>query len=385
MSRAVMSRALIFAALASLTACKTDSGAREPADPHPDLALGQEHVPDGEAQAIVETKAMLEAFVKDRFDQTGTARRDAHVKAHGCVKAEVTIYDGLSDKLAVGVFAEPKTYDAWIRFSNSADAPARDRKPDGRGMAIKLMNVPGEKALPGQEHETSQDFVLINYPVFVVRDATDYVEFTHDSTIGHPLRFFLTDGRYRLPQLKSAEHLALQKVVSPLSPSYYSMTPYLLGEGQAVKYGARPCTPECRRRRKIGKDYLRTQLVDDLGADSACFELMVQLQTDPVRMPVEDPTVAWPEALSPYVPVGRIDIVEQTFDTPEQRQMCEYLAFNPWHTRVEHRPLGGINRVRKAVYATIAALRHDLSGVRVVEPVSHDVQAYLKAAGATTR
>jgi hypothetical protein len=26
------------------------------------------------------------------------------------------------------------------------------------------------------------------------------------------------------------------------------------------------------------------------------------------------------------------------------------LAFNPWHALAEHRPMGGINRLRKAVY-----------------------------------
>ncbi|MBL4683870.1 MAG: catalase family protein, partial [Nannocystaceae bacterium] len=359
--------------------CRGEPASREPAEPIPDLAPAQEWVPAGEAAAIAETKAMLEKFVKKRFDATGTAHRDAHVKSHGCVQAHVTVYDGLADNLAVGLFAAPKTYAAWIRFSNSADAPARDRKPDGRGMAIKLMNVPGEKALPGQAHETSQDIILINYPVFVVRDAADYVEFTRDSTTGHPLRFFFGAGMSRIPELKSAEHLALQKVVSPISPAYYSMTPYLLGEGQAAKYGARPCTTEQRKRRRFGKDYLRKQLVDDLGSGGACFELMLQVQTDVDRMPIEDPTVGWPESLSPYVPVARIDIPAQTFDSEPQRELCEYLTFNPWHTKLEHRPLGGINRVRKAVYGAIASLRHGLDGVAVLEPTDHDVQGYLKA------
>src|SRR5690606_27429785 len=124
----------------------------------------------------------------------GPARRDAHVKAHGCVTAEVEVHPNLPENLARGVFAAPTEYRAWIRFSNSADAPQRDKKADGRGMAIKLMGVPGDKILPGAEHETTQDFVLIDYPEFVVRDAEDYVEFTHDTNAGHPLRFFMRRG-----------------------------------------------------------------------------------------------------------------------------------------------------------------------------------------------
>lgn len=30
---------------------------------------------------------------------------------------------------------------------------------------------------------------------------------------------------------------------------------------------------------------------------------------------------------------------------------CESLSFNPWHALAEHRPLGGMNRLRRAVYA----------------------------------
>ena len=33
---------------------------------------------------------------------------------------------------------------------------------------------------------------------------------------------------------------------------------------------------------------------------------MVQVQTDPHQMPIEDATVKWPERLSPYVPVARL-------------------------------------------------------------------------------
>lgn len=43
-------------------------------------------------------------------------------------------------------FLPGKTYQAWIRFSNgSKDAQQADIKKDARGMAIKLLGVPGEK------------------------------------------------------------------------------------------------------------------------------------------------------------------------------------------------------------------------------------------------
>jgi len=354
----------------ALAACH---GKDAPAPPRPDVGPAQETIPPGEDVAIAEITKMLVDFVQHR-DHDRFARRDAHVKAHGCVRAEFRVLPNLPEALARGVFAAPRTYPAWIRFSNSADRIRNDHRADGRGMAVKLMGVSDE--------QPTQDFVLINYPVFVVRDATDYVEFTRDSDAGHPLRFFLHGGRGRLPELKSAEHMALQRPRTPLVPTYYSMTPYLLGEGQAVKYGARPCAEQPKKGRRCGPDFLRHNLVDALVDTPACFQFMVQLQADPRTMPIEDPTVEWNPEVSPYVAVAEITIPEQRFDSVATDRMCEFMSFSPWHALPEHRPLGGINRVRKAVYPTISALRHRLDGVKELEPTSWDVRHYLQAIGA---
>ena len=46
----------------------------------------------------------------------------------------------------------------------------------------------------------------------------------------------------------------------------------------------------------------------------------------------------------------------------EQNLACDNLSFNPWHSLPEHRPIGGINRLRKAVYETVSAYRHERNG-----------------------
>jgi hypothetical protein len=45
---------------------------------------------------------------------------------------------------------------------------------------------------------------------------------------------------------------------------------------------------------------------------------MVQVQTDPHLMPIENACVHWPEHLSPYVPVARLQLPAQTFDSDAQ-------------------------------------------------------------------
>jgi hypothetical protein len=113
---------------------------------------------------------------------------------------------------------------------------------------------------------------------------------------------------------------------------------------------------------------MRENLVRSLEVSDAELDFCVQIRKPP--MPVEDPTVMWPEALSPFVPVARITIPRQVFDTPDRIAFGEDLSFTPWHGLDAHRPLGGINRVRRVVYETISRLRHELNGVPRVEPVS---------------
>jgi hypothetical protein len=85
----------------------------------------------------------------------------------------------------------------------------------------------------------------------------------------------------------------------------------------------------------------------------------------PTQMPIEDPTVEWKEASSPFIPVAKILISPQTV---ESGAACEVRSFTPWHTLPDHRPLGGISRARKVVYQTISTLRHQLNGQPRVEP-----------------
>ena len=61
------------------------------------------------------------------------------------------------------------------------------------------------------------------------------------------------------------------------------------------------------------------------------FDLAVQVQTDPQRMPIENAAVRWPEKLSPFVPAATIRIPRQNFDTPAHVALAKTLSLNPWH------------------------------------------------------
>ena len=66
--------------------------------------------------------------------------------------------------------------------------------------------------------------------------------------------------------------------------------------------------------------------------------------------------------------VARVTIPPQDFDSPEQRAFCENLSFTAWHGLAAHRPLGGLNRLRRTVYDAVSRLRHEINGTPRVEP-----------------
>ncbi|MBU2037636.1 MAG: catalase, partial [Gammaproteobacteria bacterium] len=56
-----------------------------------------------------------------------------------------------------------------------------------------------------------------------------------------------------------------------------------------------------------------------------------------------------------------------------QKQFCENISFNPWHSLEEHRPIGGINRARRVVMKDISDFRLQANGVERFEPTGHEV------------
>ena len=102
------------------------------------------------------------------------------------------------------------------------------------------------------------------------------------------------------------------------------------------------------------------------------IDFLVQGQTSPWIMPVEDPTVVWDETKSPPIPVATLRIPPQEFDTPAVREFDENLSFSPWHALTIHRPLGGINRCRRKVYDALSAERHRANQVSRQEPGPDD-------------
>jgi hypothetical protein len=324
------------------------------------------------AQQMAESIATT---VRQRYAEQGPpARRDAHPKAHGIVSAEFRVEDILPPNLAQGVFVPGKRYPAWIRFSNGdADAHRSDAKGDIRAMAIKLFDVPGEKILEEDRFAPTQDFIMINDPVFLTDHAERYLKAVERSNSSNPL---VKLSAVLALGLKGAERgLAAQSshIVNPLAARYWSAVPYRLGDPphkQAIKFSAAPCNAiETELPHHPDPNYLRQTMIDQLQEDDAKFDFLVQPRTSDA-MSVEDSHDEWTEAHAPFHKVATITIPKQVFATPERDALAENLSFNPWHALPQHRPLGSVNRIRRVVYKTISSLRRELNNVSLQEPTA---------------
>ncbi len=332
-----------------------------------------ESVPAGEDAAASRIVALISGTVAKDAKELGRAHRDAHAKAHGCVRAQFRVEDKLPAELQRGVFQEGRVYKAWIRYSNGAGRAGKDSEGDGRGMAIKLLGVPGPKL--SDDEKGTQDFLMINSPVFFVRNAAEYVPLSEANASGRPFSFFISWNpfHWRFHDLHAALGLIRKKTTNPLDVRYWSLTPYALGDGSAMKFSARPCAPPpAEKPDREDPDFLRKAMAARLKDGSACFEFLVQPRTDEASEPIEDPTIDWNEKKSPFLKIATIDIPAQAFDSSAQQDFCENLSMNPWHSVPELRPLGGINRVRRVVYEAISKLRHGLNDVPRAEPTGDE-------------
>lgn len=338
--------------------------------PEPDTYLGEKLQPN-EKLTAQQISTVIEESIRKEYS-SGQALRDAHPKAHGCVRAEFHILKNIPTQLAKGVFVPDKSYEAWIRFSNaSKDASQADIEKDARGMAIKILGVPGEKILESEKEATTQDFIMINHPVFFVNDGQRYLSFIHDINSKSTLRKLHIPFALGIKGTINALGARNSKISNPLYARYWSMVPYQLGLGsdrQAVKYSVRNCsTVSTVLPDHPNHNFLREALKDSLQKQDICMEFLIQPRTSP-QMQVEDAMTEWKEKEAPFYQVATIRIPKQNFDTPEQNQFCENLSFTPWHALPEHKPLGAINRMRKVIYENISKVRHDMNSAARQEP-----------------
>ncbi|WP_305968464.1 MULTISPECIES: catalase [unclassified Mameliella] len=324
--------------------------------------MGDEHVPAGEAAEILRlTRANLQTLSR----RDGVVKRGQHAKHHALLQGRFRVRSDLPQALAQGVFQPGADHACLVRFSNGGQQD--DRALDVRGMAIKLLGIPGMKLQPGQGHLREQDFVLVDHPVYFCKDMADYMPFNRHFLpvqalrskgcsplrLMRALRGLVMLGLFHRRVLRAARAFAGRRPGSLLALTYHSTTPYRLGD-LAVKYRVQgqgaPADPvQCA-------NGLGRRLWQALGADEARMTFGVVIQDDPERQPVDDARVDWDAAGAVFEPLAEIVLPRQE-NSADRIAQAEALRFSPWMSLPAHRPLGAINRARREVYRVMAEAR----------------------------
>ena len=309
-----------------------------------------------EAETIRQLNQAFDVILERTAEDYGRAVRSVHAKAHGVLKGEFAIDGGLPPELAQGLFATSGTHRALVRISTNAGDILPDAISLPRGLAIKVLDTAGER-LPGADG-TAQDFVTNNGKVFVAKDAKTF--------LGNVKMLAKTTDRLEgtktlLSSALRGVHNALEAVgvssptvdtlggapnVDPLGETYNSVTPYRWGDyiakyrlvpvaadqvalaGRIVDAGHRP-------------DAVREDVRREMARLDAEWEFQVQLCRDLDRQPIEDATVEWDEAISPFQRVGVLRVPAQDSWSAEQvREIDEETRFSVWTGLAAHQPLG---------------------------------------------
>lgn len=369
----------ILSGILTITACT-----------HVDVAdLGKEIKPNNEDRVIADISELLTHKLSEHYSDQEKFLRDTHPKANACVHATFSVNADIDPSYQKGVFQPGAKHPVWIRFSNAVEEVTSDYEKDFRGLAMKLTQVNGERlamsklpmvdgvrqVLPTGDEDHTQDFLFLGHDAFFAANPKEFFEF-----------FSTPFWRFAITHPRGAWNIfrGTKRVITPLDINWNSVTAYALGEDKndddaynhVVRYALKSCdrvTNTGSAPDKNNEDYLSDNLGRQLSGDGeACFDFYIQRQVDPNSMPVENALVAWPQDVSPFIKIAQVSIPAQVFSSEEQKDFCENMSFNPWHGLTEHRPLGGINRARRAVMKDISDERLRQNKVERSEPTGNE-------------
>ena len=280
-------------------------------------------------------------------------------------QAQLRFNQDLPPEFRVGFAAPGAAYSATVRISNASGAHQSDKERDLRGLALRV------KVSDAEYH----DLLLTNFPVPHARDADQFVKFalalSGSRLLAIPKLFSSVGPLAAIRMLRNVAGASKRPVRSVALESYWSRGAMLWGSAGPVRYFLRPAPGAAAAGDPVAGDanYLRGEVARRLAGGSVTFDLCVQKFVDERKTSIENASTEWKERDSAPITVAQLILAQQDITTlaaADTARTIEAMAYNPWHTTEDFRPLGNINRVRKEVYAASAAHRQ---GLRFYTPV----------------
>src|SRR6266404_7847463 len=134
-----------------------------------------EHLKIAEEKPLPDEEEYLQSIISSFQTQMrdlwkpGGFERGGNTKTHGIVRGEFIVHNGLPENLRRGIYAQPQTYRAWVRFSGPGPYITPDIDDVGfMSISIKLMGVPGPKLM--DEEKFTLEMFGVSTPTFVTQD-----------------------------------------------------------------------------------------------------------------------------------------------------------------------------------------------------------------------
>ncbi|WP_353619978.1 peroxidase family protein [Mesorhizobium sp. BR1-1-16] len=246
-------------------------------------------------------------------------------------------------------------YETTIRLSNANGARQGDFKRDMRGCALRVK-------IDADEYH---DLLMTNFPVSHARNAFQFVALAKAMAGSRLLllpRLVLDVGFGETFRILKNINSGARVVDSLALETYWSRGAILWDAAGPVRFILRPAVDAVKapKASETDFDFLHHEIADRLRQDDVRFDVLVQRFVSEALTPIEDGAIEWTEANAPPVSVATLTIPKQDIDAADGRAieaLVDQVAFNPWNTTENFRPLGNLNRARKAAYAASSAHR----------------------------
>jgi hypothetical protein len=312
-------------------------------------------------QSIVQGILTLQA--KLAADQDRPLRRGTHAKGR-CCRATFEVFDvmhtvpdrALAARLAQGVFANPGTYRATVRFANGNSQVQPDTTGDVRACSFSVELPPGTIGPAAGR----QDFSMNNATIFPINDAHAFAALVR---VANAPSIFKGFRSLSLADKMAFVRIAVLGGIESRPPKrayqqtrYWSTVPYCHGATDVIKYSAIPSaanpaqpldgTPNCLQ------DEIARHVTQDAHASTFDFALQL-LDTKKMRhwgrrreagYWIENASVEWKERQAPFHVVGRLTLVPGSMFSEEACE-AQYIDVTT-HSTPSSAPLGSINRAR---------------------------------------
>lgn len=342
------------------------------------LQIGQEAPGwnDAIASSMRTLLPVLEAFSElrlsgslDDHETTRISRRIQHPVAYGCVNGTLHVTASAGPGF---LKHQGKSFPVELRLSKGGFTKDRSLIGKVTGIALKIRNVSTvgrvsmedeeEDAWIARDNKDTVDLLLVSTPTLPLFASPKELVDLHQGAVEGGGSVVKRVGLARPTLLgRLIQSVWRGRTTSVVTKAeHFSVQATRFGEpGTAVRWSVAPCKGYERMPPvpAVKDDYVAEETARSLQLEGCCMELRVQHQRDVCQDRLEDLSREWS---TPWEKVAEIRVERGSTLVSDER--CEGISYNPHHTLEELRPLGWVARMRRKIYAHMAAFRRMKNG-----------------------